>query len=177
MGVRTGLVRQREHQRAHQPDRPVVATLLVWSVISRAGRGVVSASGPGVTSATSGSSGAGGPAPSGASEGSTPSSSPRSTPAPSSATDTPGTDDSATPAADPEPQRRTWEGAAGRVDVVCTASAASLAGVVAWTGYRVEVDDRGPDRVEVEFEGSDSDHRARVRAACADGVPVFEVDD
>ncbi len=53
----------------------------------------------------------------------------------------------------------------------------SLAGVVAWTGYRVEVDDRGPDRVEVEFEGSDSDHRARVRAACADGVPVFEVDD
>ena len=156
----------------------IVATVLVWSVISRAGRGVVSATGPGVTSATSATS----DAPGGSVASSAPptrSSTPRtsSTPAPSSPTASPGGDDSPTPANDPEPQRRTWEGAAGRVDVVCTASAAGLSGVVAWTGYRVEVDDRGPDRVEVEFEGSDSDHRARIRATCADGVPVFEVDD
>ena len=156
----------------------VVATVLVWSVISRAGRGVVSASGPGVTSATSASSPdpSSPSSPSGSSAGSSPSSSPtRSTPAPSSPTGT--ADGSATPAPGPEPQRRTWEGAAGRVDVVCTASAASLAGVVAWTGYGVEVEDRGPDRVEVEFEGSDSDQRARVRATCAQGAPVFEIDD
>ena len=149
----------------------VVATVLVWSVISRAGRGVVSATGPGVTSATSATSGP--PA------GSVASSAPptRSTTPRSSPTASPGGDDSPSPATDPEPQRRTWEGVAGRVDVVCTASAAGLAGVVAWTGYSVEVDDRGPDRVEVEFEGSDSDDRARIRATCADGVPVFEVDD
>jgi hypothetical protein len=44
-------------------------------------------------------------------------------------------------------------------------------------GYAVEVDDRGPDWVEVEFEADDgSETRVRVRASCVDGVPAFEVD-
>ena len=110
----------------------IVATVLVWSVISRAGtrrrvgyRARCHLGDVGHLRRAGGSVGLVGAVHS--------SSTPRtsSTPAPSSPTASPGGDDSPTPANDPEPQRRTWEGAAGRVDVVCTASAAGLAGVVA----------------------------------------------
>jgi hypothetical protein len=78
----------------------------------------------------------------------------------------------------PEVERRTWEGVAGRVVVACDGPAIGLGGAQPAAGYAVEVDDRGPDRVEVEFEaGDDSDTRVRVRASCVDGVPTFEVDD
>ncbi len=40
-----------------------------------------------------------------------------------------------------------------------------------------EVNDTGPQRVEVEFEGSgENDAETRVRAECVNGEPSFDVD-
>ena len=46
-------------------------------------------------------------------------------------------------------------------------------------GFNVEPRKRGPDRVEVGFEGRDdeNDQESRVRASCVGAVPVFEADE
>ncbi|MBS45935.1 MAG: hypothetical protein CMH83_22735 [Nocardioides sp.] len=74
--------------------------------------------------------------------------------------------------------RRTWTGSAGVVTVECRGAAASLVGAQpSADGYYVEVKDRGPGRVEVEFEGRGDEDGAetRVRAECVGGTPTFEV--
>lgn len=61
----------------------------------------------------------------------------------------------------------------------CTGTRAALDAAQADAGYWVSVDDGGPDRVEVDFEGQgeNEDAGTRVRATCgASGRPVFEVD-
>jgi hypothetical protein len=64
------------------------------------------------------------------------------------------------------------------VVVECLGPAASLVGAQADTGFKVEVEKRGPQRVEVEFDGQGEkdQQESKVRAHCANGVPVFEVD-
>ena len=145
----------------------VAGAALAWGVISRAGGGVsggldTTAQPPGDTSA-----------PSGTVTGRTlsPSDSPStSTPDPSSST---STDDGTGGAV--AVVSRTWQGTAGVVTVSCQGTAIRLdGGAVGYSGYDVEVDDSGPDRVRVEFESEDS--RVRVEAACVDGMPVFEDD-
>jgi len=70
---------------------------------------------------------------------------------------------------------RTWHGAAGVVPVSCRGPAISLDnGALAYSGYDVEVDDSGPDRVRVEFESDES--TVRVEAECVGGEPVFSDD-
>lgn len=71
---------------------------------------------------------------------------------------------------------RTWTGSAGVVTTRCTGARIELAGAAASAdGYVVEVKDRGPDRVEVEFEGRGDETvpETLVRAECVDGVPQF----
>ena len=63
------------------------------------------------------------------------------------------------------------------VVVVCRGAAAELGPTRPDTGFMTEVNDTGPQRVEVEFEGSgENDAETRVRASCVDGEPSFEVD-
>ncbi|MGZ8742182.1 MAG: hypothetical protein ACXWXO_04600 [Nocardioides sp.] len=41
-------------------------------------------------------------------------------------------------------------------------------------GYRVEVEKRGPEEIEVKFESASRE--LKVDARCADGVPRFDVE-
>lgn len=101
-----------------------------------------------------------------------------STPAPSSPAGSPTTDGSGSPGAGAgrEPQRGTWQGRGGVVTTECRGSQIRLVAAQPDSGYEVEVDDRGPDRVRVELERSDGDRRVRVEAGCSDGRPAYEVD-
>ena len=138
----------------------VVATagaILTWAVISRAGTGV-----SGGLEAVPGATTSGGPAET--------VNGPTLTPEPSSG-GTGGT--SGSPATD-SPVSRTWQGAAGVVSVSCRGAVISRDSAFAYSGYVMEEDDVGPDRVRVEFE--DDESRTRVEAECVDGVPVFSDD-
>lgn len=148
-----------------------VGSSLVWLVVSRAGAGLAE---PAPTAATA-------PAPSGvtATPGSGPTRTAGSRPVASEQAS------SAPPSAPPSSapvavaQQRTWTGPAGVVTVECRGAAIGLVGAYpSADGYVVEVKDRGPDRVEVEFEGRSEQEGAetRVRAECGAGVPVLEVD-
>ena len=144
----------------------VAGATLTWAVISRAGTGVSSglealpdpsatASTPGEPvngSTLSASPSAGGTAGSGSTDG------------------TDGTGGTAPEAA----VSRTWQGVPGVVSVSCRGTVISRDSAFAYSGYELEEDDVGPDRVRVEFE--DDDGRTRVEAACVDGVPVFSDD-
>ncbi|HEX6148288.1 hypothetical protein [Nocardioides sp.] len=72
------------------------------------------------------------------------------------------------------PVSRTWQGQAGVVSASCRGGAITLDSAIAYSGYLLERDDVGPDRVRVEFETDDS--RIRVEAECVDGEPVFSED-
>jgi len=130
----------------------LVCSTLVWTVISRAGEGVTADETPtrGQTTST-----------------------PRDTrtpasPSPTSPENTPGASDAV---------ERTWSGTGGVVVVICRGAAAELGPARPNTGFAIEVDDTGPRRVQLEFEGQDDDDaKTRVRAWCVDGEPTFEVD-
>jgi len=148
----------------------VAGATLAWGVISRAGGGV--SGGLDTTSE---------PledvrAPDDAVTGRTlsPSDSPStSTPDPSSSSSTGDATDGAGGAV--APVSRTWHGAAGVVTVSCRGPSIRLDnGALAYSGYEVEVDDSGPDRVRVEFESDES--TVRVEAECVGGEPVFNDD-
>ncbi|WP_370249356.1 hypothetical protein [Nocardioides sp.] len=89
-----------------------------------------------------------------------------------------GTSTPAPPPATPT-RSRTWTGAPGVVTTRCTGPVIELSGASASAdGYTVEVKDRGPQRVEVEFEGRGEDtvQDTRVRARCVGGTPVYQVE-
>ena len=131
----------------------LVCSTLVWTVISRAGEGVTADETPTRGPSTS-----------------TPrDTSTRANPPPTSPATTPGSSDAVV--------ERTWSGTGGVVVVVCRGAAAELGPASPDTGFAIEVDDTGPDRVQVEFEGQgDNDAKTRVRAWCVDGEPTFEID-
>jgi hypothetical protein len=92
------------------------------------------------------------------------------------------------PAPPPAPiaRERTWTGAAGTVTSRCVGSRISLVSATPSNGWRMEVDDRGPGRVRVEFknsgEGEDvedvedvEDRETEVRAECVGGAPRYRV--
>lgn len=163
-----------------------VGSALVWVVISRAGEGVVSSEAPVSTAPespgrTSGSSASPLPTPSPSPTGRTPPATDPPEPSPSSSPppEEPSEDPSDPPddPPDQQPVRRTWQGQGGLVTVECRGSSASLVSAIPDSGFGVEVDDRGPDRVEVEFEGrGEIDARSRIRSSCVGGAPTFETD-
>ena len=58
----------------------------------------------------------------------------------------------------------------------CRGSVISLDAAQPNDGFRIEVDDRGPDDLRVEFEGlGESDRKTEVRGECEGGVPVLEI--
>lgn len=82
--------------------------------------------------------------------------------------------------ADPTPRprpdrevRRTWDSAAGSVVVACNGGTISFRGAQANSGWSVDVRERGPEEVDVEFESSGDADDVRVEASCVDGQPRF----
>jgi hypothetical protein len=151
-----------------------VGSAVVWAVISRAGEGVVSSEAP-VTPATEQPEQPEQPERPGETDDPTQSASTDPTAGPTGPSSAPPADGPP----DPEPVRRTWVGVGGQVTVECQGSAASLASLIADSGFGFEIDDRGPDRVRVEFEGrgDNDDQRSRIESWCADGIPTFETDE
>jgi hypothetical protein len=148
-----------------------LGSTLVWAVISRAGDGVVTADSPTSADPTTETTG--------------PTQRPTTRP---TITDDPTSDD---PTSEPPPAtgstappaattavRRSWQGLGGTVTVTCRGAAVSLDSAQPDSGFTIEVHERGPERVEVRFEGrgEEDDSKSRVRATCRAGVPVFEVD-
>lgn len=70
---------------------------------------------------------------------------------------------------------RTVNSPGGTVVVRHRSGVVELQGATPAPGFGVEIDDDGPDRVRVEFEGEDDDYR--VEARWRDGTLVVEVDD
>ena len=71
---------------------------------------------------------------------------------------------------------RSWQGSAGVVTVECRGPNISLKGAQPNSGWSIDVDDRGPDKVRVDFESNNSERRTRVQAECVGGSPRFDVD-
>ena len=137
-----------------------------------------------------------GPSTSGPSEPRSPSGTPNSSPeppAPTSSGDGPGPSPGPRPSSSPNnpppssspPQpkptqdqgvRRTWQGSAGVVTVECRGPSISLQGAQPNSGWSIEVDERGPEEVRVEFDSNDGDRRTRVQSECVGGTPRFDVD-
>lgn len=139
-----------------------VCATLVWTVISRAGRGVAG----------------GGDALPAAEQSAPRASGSSTTPVPSSSRSPSGSPSRPDSPSSPDvTARRSWQGPAGVVSAECRGAAARLTGATPTSGYGVEVDDTGPDRLRVEFESGDGDRRTRVEATCRAGVPVFTAED
>lgn len=148
-----------------------VGSSLVWLVVSRAGAGLAE---QGPTAATA-------PAPSAvtATPGDRPTRTAGSRPGASGEASSTSPDAPSSSAPVAVAQQRTWTGPAGVVTVECRGGAIALVGAYpSADGYAMEVKDRGPERVEVEFEGRSEQEGAetRVRAECGAGGPVLEVD-
>lgn len=74
----------------------------------------------------------------------------------------------------------TWSGSAGVVTTRCAGTRITLVRALpSADGYVVEVKDRGPDEVDVEFEGRGDETvpETRVRARCVDGTPRYDARD
>ena len=113
-----------------------------------------------------------------------PSSGPAPNPGPKSSnnnTNSPPPSSSSPPPPKPSSQpdsgvRRSWQGSAGSVTVECQGPKISLQGAQPNTGWSVDVDDRGPDKVRVDFERNNGEGRTRVMAECVGGTPRFDID-
>ncbi|MCW2766117.1 MAG: hypothetical protein JWO11_2076 [Nocardioides sp.] len=169
-----------------------VGSTLVWVVISRAGAGVVSsdqtAFGSSTSPAPQPSSSAPSKDPSKSSSGrpsqqptvtTSPSESPTGPASPAGGASGPATQP-ATSAPEPPPpvtaRRATWQGPGGRVVAECRGASVSLASAQPNGGYAIDVGDRGPEQLEVEFEGRDSGAKFHVTAVCSGGAPRFSVE-
>lgn len=140
-----------------------VGSVLVWSVISRAGD-VEPGSQTALPAATRTPAGESAQPPTPAGESA------------QSPTPTPSTPSSSTASPDREAEQRTWQGPGGYVSVECRGQEISLVAAQADAGFVVEVDHRGPDEVKVAFEGQGEEGReTEVSAECRAAVPEFEV--
>ncbi len=70
----------------------------------------------------------------------------------------------------------TWTGTAGKVTARCTDGAISLVAATPSDGFGVDVKDRGPTQLLLEFERKDDAGETRLRAICVDNSPVFSRD-
>ncbi|RYP85329.1 hypothetical protein EKO23_12655 [Nocardioides guangzhouensis] len=176
----------------------LVGSSLVWVVISRAGQGVAPSPGsgdPGQVAAGAAASSPGAavtPAPSTTSRPTlrpepSDSARPSGPPSPRAGT-TDGPDDSSPSAAPPASApsastsgaravRRTWSGVGGTVVAECRGETIRMMGAQPDGGFAVEVLDRGPHQVKVEFRGRGDEHReSQVESECEAGTPHFSAE-
>ncbi len=125
-------------------------------------------SGPGSPSSTP-NSGPTAPPPtsSGAGPGPGPGPGPAPGPGPTSSPNNPPPSSSPPPPKPTQDQgvRRTWQGSAGVVTVECRGATISLQGAQPNSGWSIEIDERGPEEVRIEFDSNDGDRRTRVQSA------------
>ena len=62
------------------------------------------------------------------------------------------------------------------VTVECRGTTISLKGAQPNSGWSIEIDNRGPKEVQVDFDSNDGERRTRVQSECVGGAPRFEVD-
>ena len=76
------------------------------------------------------------------------------------------------------PHDRTFNISGGQVSVRCTGATMVLRIAQPDNGWRVEVDQAGPEEVEVRFQSVDdeSGRGTRIMTVCAAGTPVLRVD-
>lgn len=177
-----------------------VGSTLVWAVISRAGEGVVSGVdaaptlgvpqpvGPTSTARPrrpsprpSAPSGHVSRSPDRTTDSSPPA--PTTTPGPPPASTAPTRGSTTGPAsppiqqpASPQPSasRRTWQGRAGVVVAECSGSRIRLVGAYPNSGWSVQVEERGPQRLAVHFEGNDDQGETELGARCVQGSPAYD---
>ena len=79
------------------------------------------------------------------------------------------------PPTSPPERTRTWQGVGGVVTARCRGETVRLAAAQPDPGFAVDVADRGPDSLEVTFEGreDEGDRKTELRAVCVAGVPRF----
>ncbi len=73
------------------------------------------------------------------------------------------------PAPAPSPVVRTWTVQGGTVSVACTGQVISLLSASPADGWRVKIEDRGPERVKVEYVAGEKE--TSVSGTCVAGVP------
>lgn len=168
-----------------------VGSTLVWTVISRVGEDLTTAD-PGVLRTAGVVSTAGTtqpgvrltrrPPPTRSASATPTSGSSTPTPVGTPTLPPPATSSAAQPTAHPTTQptsqstaqRRTWQGPGGFVAAVCRGRVISLDAAQADSGFRVEVEDRGPEEIHVSFRGQGEEGReTEVQARCQGGAPVF----
>ena len=72
------------------------------------------------------------------------------------------------------PEVRSWQGAAGTLTASCRGSRISLGSASPSDGWRVEIGDRGPSRIDADFHsGADDGRETQVVAVCRGGAPTF----
>jgi len=77
----------------------------------------------------------------------------------------------------PSASRRTWSGTGGSVVAECTGNRIRLVAAQPDGGFAVEVGNRGPEEVEVKFDGrGDEERESEVHAVCAGGTPRFSAE-
>ena len=73
------------------------------------------------------------------------------------------------PTVTPTPVVRTWTTAGGVASVACTGPAISLLSASPQDGWRVKIEERGPDRVKLEFVMGERE--VKLTATCVGDVP------
>lgn len=93
----------------------------------------------------------------------------------STPTSHPTSEPSSEPTGSSNARRATWRGTGGSVTVVCHGQSISLESAQPDTGFRVEVEDRGPEEIHVKFRGQgDEGRETEMQARCQGGVPAFQ---
>jgi len=80
-----------------------------------------------------------------------------------------------TPAATTTPGHNpgTWIGTAGKVTARCNDERITLVAATPVDGFSVEVKDRGPTQLQLEFERGGEEKETRIRVVCLAGSPLF----
>lgn len=78
----------------------------------------------------------------------------------------------------PTSQDRTFSATGGQVSVRCTGNVIQLRIAQPDNGWRVQVENAGPDQIEVAFGTGDEERHGgtKVTAVCVGGTPVFRVE-
>jgi len=160
-----------------------LATVVVWSAISRAGAHVTNQATLKVPNNTIT------PTPPTPTPETTPQATAPATPRPSSPPSSrPTSRPSSRPTSRPTPGDTTegpapkavqgwWSGQAGRVTATCRAQNIRLDAAVPADGFSVEIGNRGPDTLEIEFKQNQADREFTVRGVCRTDGPRFSVEE
>lgn len=71
----------------------------------------------------------------------------------------------------------TWSGQAGRVTATCRAQRIRLDAAVPADGFSVEIENRGPEALEIEFRQTRAEGEFKVRGVCRATGPSFDVEE